>query len=240
MSITTKTLLEIKNLNYQVNDKLILENIDFQINEGDYLALLGPNGGGKTTLIKLILGIIENSKQFKRSIIINQNVRIGYVPQRINTGFQELIADGMELLTTGINYNKQNLNGIITQFQLEPLLTKNISTLSGGQFQKLLIARSILSGANFLILDEPTTGIDATTRTEFWKILKELNQQKKVTIIIISHDISEVTVDANRVVFLDKQIQCYHNVSEFINETNQLRNSPNHNNHKINLNHKHV
>lgn len=224
---TRNVILEIKNLDYQINNKTILENINFNVKQGDYLALLGPNGGGKTTLIKLILKIIQAPSQANKPIIIGNEVIIGYVPQRINSAFNELVASGRELLTTGIIFKLKDFNNLVNQFQLQALLPKNVNILSGGQFQKLLIARAILSKANLLILDEPTTGIDSKTREEFWKILADLNKNNNISIIIISHDISEVTSQVHRVIFLDKQIQCYHNVGDFLvsqdkNKTNLI------------------
>ncbi len=213
--------LTVKNLAFRYeNGPWILENINFQIERGDYIGIIGPNGGGKTTLIKLLLGLLEPTAGTINSYCHNtkKNHRIGYVPQHLTQSTQGFPATVEDIITANhINLWKKDSQKLSTlESALEITNTKHlenklIGQLSGGQMQRILIARALINDPEILILDEPTLAIDIAGKESFYKLLKELNQNKKITIIIVSHDIDVVASQANSFACLNQEL-VYHGV----------------------------
>jgi zinc transport system ATP-binding protein len=195
-----KPYIVINNLTFSYTNP-VLSNISLSINIGEYLGITGPNGGGKTTLIKLIIGALEH----KGTIIKSHNMIIGYLPQLLSSTIFNFPTTVKELLlNTSASLDKYQ--EIITEFSLENLVNHQITNLSGGQRQRVFIARAMLLGANMLILDEPTTGVDEEHKIIFWQLLKKLNKQG-IGIIIISHDLTDINQNAKRVININKTIQ---------------------------------
>jgi len=199
-------MITIKNLTFKYNNEIILDNINLKIHKNDYLALIGPNGGGKTTLIKLILGLL---KPTDGEIILNTQ-KIGYVPQYTNFSLDIPIRVIDVVLQGRLNkfkffYNNQDKKTALEKLKLvnmEKFAYKKISNLSGGQRQRVLIARALVSEPEILILDEPTSAIDIKGQKEIYKILKNLQMTK----LIISHDINILLEGVNKVAFVSKTL----------------------------------
>jgi len=199
-------MITIKNLSFKYDNEIILDNINLEIQKGDYLALIGPNGGGKTTLIKLILGLLKPTS----GEIILKTKKIGYVPQYTNFSLDIPIRVIDVVLQGRLNKFKFFYNDEDKKIALEKLdlvnmhnfSQKKISDLSGGQRQRVLIARALVSNPDVLILDEPTSAIDIKGQKEIYKILKELN----ITKLIISHDINILLEGVNKVAFVSKTL----------------------------------
>ena len=196
----------IKNLTFKYNNEIVLDNINLEIKKDDYLALIGPNGGGKTTLIKLILGLLKpTSGEIKL-----QTNKIGYVPQYTNFSLDIPIRVVDVVLQGRLNkfkffYNNEDKKIALEKLKLvnmENFANKKISQLSGGQRQRVLIARALVSEPEILILDEPTSAIDIKGQKEIYQILKDLN----ITKIIISHDINILLEGVNKVAFVSKTL----------------------------------
>ena len=201
----SQPLICIKNLSFGYSSSLVLDKINLDIQAGEYIGIVGANGGGKTTLIKLILGIIKDSK---KAIIIPKGVRFGYIPQRLSSTGIDFPARVSEILKN--SFDKFDLNRyqeLLTLCEIEDLEHRLLSELSGGERQKVFIAKSLIIQPDFLVLDEPTTGIDPNYQIIFWALLKKLNQQKKVGIIIISHDSHEILANANRLILIDQTVK---------------------------------
>lgn len=212
-----------------------LRDISFEINEGDYIGLAGPNGAGKTTLIKAILGLIpltsgemELFGQSQKKFSAWQ--KIGYLPQKsavISTLFPATVE---EILMLGILPSKkwpkvidkrdhERVNKILEQFKISDLRKKMISELSGGQQQKILLARALISKPQLLILDEPSTALDPESRESFFQIISNLNQQENIAIILITHDTGYIGQYAKKLLYLDKKLVYFGKFSEFCTST---------------------
>jgi zinc transport system ATP-binding protein len=219
-------ILNIKNLNFSYDNYEVLENINLTIEEKDFLAIIGPNGGGKSTLIKILLGINKNQAgtiEIFNNKIENILSQIGYVPQNTNINIDfpikviEVVMMGYD--NTNKNFfdrffdnNKKDIAiEALKQVSMEKFANKKIGSLSGGQRQRVMIARALCNNPKLLILDEPTASIDIEGQTQIYKLLKELN--KKITIIVVSHDISVILEYANKVAHINKNL-VFHDISK--------------------------
>lgn len=219
----TKPILEVKELSFSYDKELVLENINLVVEEGDFLALIGPNGGGKSTLMKLIVGV--NSVEKGSVKFLNTSINMGYVPQNtnINTNFP---IKALEVVLMGCNahrkrvfgYTKKEINhavSILKQVGMEEFAHSKIGSLSGGQRQRVMIARALCSDPEILLLDEPTSSIDREGQKQIYELLQELN--KNITIIVVSHDISVVLKYATKVAHINKNLS-FHDLSSLQKE----------------------
>jgi len=196
-------ILSIKDLNYSYGGKQkVLENINLEVKEREFLAIIGPNGGGKTTLLKLIVGLLP----LQSGEIKLYEKKIGYVPQNtnINNNFPIKV---WEVVTLGVTPNKQvkqKALKVLKDVSMEDFFDKRIGELSGGQRQRVLIARALFRDPNLLLLDEPTSNIDPKTSESIYELLKKLNKEK--TIIVVSHDISVLLKYATKIAYVNKNI----------------------------------
>ena len=216
------TILSSEGLHFQYNGIEILTDISFQIQAGDYVGIVGPNGSGKTTLIKLILGFFKPTQG--RIFLFGQNPadfrdwqKVGYLPQKANDFNPHFPATVREIVSLGLLSKKRfpksigksdddAINEILSLMDITNIQKKLIGELSGGQQQRVLIAKAMVSEPELLILDEPTTALDPEGRENFFNTLKELNEKKKLTIIMITHDIGTIGKYASRLLYLDKQV----------------------------------
>ncbi len=207
-------ILIIDNVNYLVNELPILSNITFDIFQGDFISIVGPNGAGKTTLFKLLLKVISpasGSIVFANSI---NNKDIGYVSQ-VKTLDKKFPAIALELVCTGIFgkwqfiINKKIKNIALDTLELinaKHLAYKQISQLSGGELQRVYLARALVRKPKILLLDEPATGIDFICEKDITSIITRLNEIDKTTIIMITHDWSAAYQHSQKVLLLNKKI----------------------------------
>lgn len=207
--------IEIDDISIFYNEVEALKNISFKVNKNDFIGIIGPNGGGKTTLLKTILGLITPDSGSVK--IFNEN-GIGYVPQfaEFDKSFPISVS---EVILMGLmkkksiffkRYNKTDIkkaDDLMKQLDISNLKDKQIGRLSGGQLQKVLIARAMISKPGILLLDEPTASLDVKIKNEIYKMLLEFN--KTMTIIIITHDIAEVYPCVTSVMYIDKTLH-YH------------------------------
>ena len=221
------TAIEINNLSYFYNDDKILENINLNVEKKDFLAIIGPNGGGKTTLLKLILNILKlqngSIKIFNKKHTSKLS-NIGYVPQNtnINKDFPIKAIDVVlmgNLTNKKCLYNKkdeqkENVIKVLKQVSMTEHINTKISSLSGGQRQRIMIARALYSNPSILLLDEPTSNIDAIRQKHIYNLLKELN--KTITIIVVSHDISVILGYATKVAHINKTLT-FHDIKSKTN-----------------------
>lgn len=183
----------VKDLSFSYSQKPVLNNINFSLATGDFLTIVGQNGSGKSTLIKCLLGItkVPNGKIFLDDIDINHHKKIlnvGYVPQKADFNFEFPITV-KELLWAAYNQFRRdsNFNAIINGLDLNRFYNENINNLSGGQLQRVFIARALINDPKLLVLDEPTVGVDSANLAIFKDIIKKLKEDK-ITIIFITHD----------------------------------------------------
>ncbi len=186
-------ILELKNVSFGYTQNLVLENVNLKVEPGQFIGIIGVNGSGKSTLLKLILGIL---KPTKGEIIKDKKLNIGYVNQTTSTEEGSFPATVFEVVALGlkkrpfsyINFkDKKRVLKTLELFSLTMLKNRSFSALSGGQAQKVKIAKVLLSNPDIIVFDEPTTGIDAESEEILIEMIKHLHAMKK-TIIFVSHD----------------------------------------------------
>jgi len=217
-------VVEIKNLSFAYDRQTILENIDLTAEEKDFLAIIGPNGGGKSTLLKVILGINHSKKGSVKVLGKSPKkslTKIGYVPQNTNVNIDfpikviEVVmmghVEGKRPLFGYGEHEKMCAMGALEQVGMAKFAQTKIGSLSGGQRQRVMIARALCAHPEILILDEPTSSIDITGQREIYELLKELNAF--ITIIVVSHDISVILEYANKAAHINKNLS-FHDISD--------------------------
>lgn len=223
-------MIVIKDLQYHIANKAILEDIDLEIPDGVFAAIIGPNGAGKSTLIKLLLGLIDLQEG---SILIDgvpqskwlKANSFGYLPQReeFDRSFpataRDIVLMGMAgTLPWGRRFDRQHEARAVEVMQMCGIAEKEhaqIGSLSGGEYQRVLLARAILTDSKYLILDEPEAGIDRPGVTSFFKLLKKFNDAGK-TIITVSHDLHTLSKFCSFLICLNRRLHC-HNNAELVN-----------------------
>ena len=200
-----------KNISFSYENEPVLKDISFQIEECDFVAVLGPNGGGKTTLAKLIVGLLPlQHGSISISGIPVRNVRnrgmIGYVPQKHN--IERLFPGTVREIFSSQSSKGKSGAAPMPELGIEPFLDLKFTDLSGGQQQRVLIAVALQNNPRILILDEPTVGVDMKTEHEFLSMLKSLNKEKHITILWITHDVGMVPNLANKVLCINHNICC--------------------------------
>lgn len=187
-----------------------IKNVSFNIEKEDVAAIIGPNGSGKTTLLKAVLGLIPYSGQIK---IFNKSIKdalpqIGYVPQRFefDKTFPITVEEFLKLSPGAKDAKK--MKHALEEMEIIRYKDSLIGRLSGGQMQRVLIARAVLGDPKILILDEPTSGIDVEGVKDFYSIVKHMNKEHKTTIVMISHEINMVYKFANKILCLNRNLIC--------------------------------
>ncbi len=217
-------ILEVKNLNFSYGAVPVLENVSFSVKPGDFIALAGPNGAGKTTLVRLILGLQPGVKGEIRlfdepQVKFKSWEKIGYLPQRVNNFNPLFPATVREVVGLGLKERGAHAKHAITRaldfFDISFLENKPISDLSGGQQQKVFLARAIVAQPELLILDEPSSALDPEARHSFFAALKKLNQEQGITIIMITHDTASAGTYATHLLYLDKTVIFYDSFAIF-------------------------
>jgi len=204
-------IIEANNLDFAYGANMVLDNLNFQIKEGDYVGIIGPNGGGKTTLVKILLGLL---KPTKGKIRIN-NMSVGYVPQRVSQTYFQFPVSVREIVATG-STKEESVNKAMVAAGIENYKNKLLSQLSGGQRQRVFIARALAGNPKILILDEPTVGVDIPSSTKFYEFLRDLNQKQGITILFVTHDVEVIAKEVSSVLCLNKTLVCHGLPKDFI------------------------
>jgi len=217
-------IIEIQNLNFAYNRQPVLIGVDLTVAAGEFIAMIGPNGGGKTTLLKLMLGLLKaDAGEIRIFGKAPQEVshRIGYVPQdvHVNKDFPISVLDVvlMGKLRPGSGWSRhserhrQEARQALEQVEMEKFAGQRIGELSGGQKQRVFIARALVTDPELLFLDEPTASIDAKGQNEFYRLLNELNA--RITIIVVSHDLMVISGFIKSVVCVNRRLY-YHGQAE--------------------------
>ena len=220
-------VLEIKDLHVKYGSETVLENVNFTVEQGDYIGIVGPNGSGKTTLLKSLMGLISLSEGeicFSTPSLGRENV--GYVRQKqdgSDTNFpatvREIVSTGLIVHKKGINYlnsqDRDSVDEVLKSLHIDNLQNKKVGHLSGGQYQRMLLARALVNKPGMLILDEPASALDPMIRDDLFHILSDLNKNERITILFVSHDIGSIGKHTNKMLYLDRKVVFFGDYEQF-------------------------
>jgi zinc transport system ATP-binding protein len=233
MHVDQTSIIDMKNLSFAyAAGQTVIEDISLTVHRGDYLAIIGPNGAGKSTLVKLILRLLkpdagsitlygQNIKEFK------DWSRLSYVPQKatnFDPNFPATVAEVVLMgryAKSGLFHQPQAADHKIAARSLERVemadyADRQIGDLSGGQQQRVFLARALAAEPEVIFLDEPTAGLDDTTTAEFYALLKRLNLEDNLTLVLITHDIEVVANEAMHVACVNRTLEYFGSVQEFL------------------------
>ena len=220
-------IIELKDVSFRYNGGAVLEHVSFSVSKGEYMGIIGPNGGGKTTLLKIILGLLRPAEG---EVLVNlEKNEIGYVPQRASSYHLRFPATAEEIVRSGRTarlgllgrFGKKDAEAVDKALEttgISSLRQRLIGNLSGGEVQKVFLARAFAGEPKMLILDEPEVGIDIAGQEEFYTFLDKLNQESGLTIIFVSHDIELISHSVRSVLCLNRRLLCHGSPREFIKE----------------------
>jgi len=218
----SNNIIEVKGVSFSYGHGDVLRDVGINIHKGDYLGIVGPNGAGKTTLLKIMLGLLSpdsgSVKLFgKDADSFKDRSRIGYVPQKATSFDANFPATVQEVVLMG-RYGKRGLLCKMTVSDKAHVKTalshvgmwdkrsKLIGDLSGGEQQRVFIARALAAEPEIIFLDEPTSGVDSRTQDEFYALLKKLNQELDLTLVLVSHDVEKVVGEVMHVACVDRTL----------------------------------
>ncbi|HIJ54989.1 MAG TPA: ABC transporter ATP-binding protein [Deltaproteobacteria bacterium] len=224
----SQPIIEIQNLSFAYNSQKVLKDVSLTIKQGEFLALIGPNGGGKTTLLKLILGLLNADKGTIRVFghpPRKASHRIGYVPQDVHVN-KDFPVTAMDVVLMGrrtsgkgrARHSKEDRGAARNALEtvgMGDFIYRRIGRLSGGQRQRVFIARALATDPDVLLLDEPTASIDPQGQSDFYTLLKDLNET--VTVVLVSHDLMILTSYVRSVACVNQQVH-YHEEAEMTEE----------------------
>jgi zinc transport system ATP-binding protein len=216
------SILEVSNLYVNRSDSLVIEHADFTIHRGDYVGIVGPNGGGKTTLLLALLNILPRTKGTIR--LFGQNIesfsdwkKVAYVPQHATNFDSNFPLAVRELVSLG-RVNRSNLGRTLKRedwksveevlefMGISEIANKRIGELSGGQKQRVFVAKALVRNPEIILLDEPVVGVDAETQEKFYKKLSDLNVKKGITILIVTHDLTAVFCRMSKIMCINRWV----------------------------------
>ena len=203
MNSETNILVKLKNAGIRQNDKWLVQGVSLEVKKGKIVTLIGPNGSGKSTTAKIALGIYKKIE----GKVEKFTDKIGYVPQKISVDWTlPLRVHDFMVLTE--NLKDEEINKALTLTGVLNLKNKNLGDLSGGEFQRVLIARAISKKPDLLVLDEPVQGVDFTGEIALYKLIKKITDELNCGILLISHDLHTVMSATDHVVCLNGHVCC--------------------------------
>lgn len=196
-------LIDISKLEVKYGSKKVLQNINLSLNANEIVTIVGPNGSGKTTLFKAIIGSVPLSKG---KISIKPNLRIGYVPQQLKV--DQTLPITVERFLKLATRNNNDIEKMIAFFGSENIFREQINSLSGGQMQRVLLARALVNKPEILLLDEATRGLDQPGIAAFYRKIENISKETNCAVLMISHDLHVVMRASDRVICVNGHICC--------------------------------
>ena len=203
MENKNKVLLKVENAGVSINDKSLVKGVSFEIKQGEIVTLIGPNGSGKSTTAKIALGIYKKID----GKVKKYTDKIGYVPQKISIDWT-LPIRVLDFMTLTEELTQDQINIALNLTGVEHLKDKSLSNLSGGEFQRVLIARAIYKKPELLVLDEPVQGVDFKGEIALYELIKQISEKMKCGILLISHDLHVVMSATDFVLCLNGHVCC--------------------------------
>jgi zinc transport system ATP-binding protein len=229
-----ESLIELHSLSAGYESNIVLTDIDFSVCQKDFIGVIGPNGGGKTTLLKVILGLL---KPLSGTVVFNENLlrrnKIGYLPQ-MSAGDNSFPVTVMDVILSGLMINKsavaritsedlKKAEDVINELGLREIRKSPLNELSGGQLQRVFLGRAIIGAPALLLLDEPDNFVDATFENDFYQKLHDLNE--RMAILMVSHDVGTISSHVKSFACVNKKLH-YHPSPQITNEQLSSYNCP--------------
>lgn len=199
-----KILLRADDISVAYQQRRVLRNVSIEVETGEVVTVIGPNGAGKTTLIRIALGLLPPTSG---AVHLEPGLRIGYLPQRFDIEQTMPIDVGRFLNLTGIR-DRQRIGDVLREVKAENLVGSSLQELSGGELQRVLLARALLRDPELLVLDEPAQGVDLHGQVEFFSLLDRLRNERGCSVLMVSHDLHLVMAATDRVVCLNNHVCC--------------------------------
>lgn len=231
-------MVKLTDVSFQYDEKVVLDQVAFTLERGDFVGIVGPNGSGKSTLMKLILGLLSPTKGtvelFGQPLgKFREWSRIGYVAQQVAHGAGGFPATVREVVASGLvgkvglfrwlkRHHHEKVRDAVERVGLTAKLDQRIGSLSGGQLQRVFIARALVAEPELLILDEPTVGVDQESIEQFYSLLRSLKEESGLTMMIVSHDVGVMTQWVNKVACVQKNIHFHGTAHEFAHNHEQI------------------
>lgn len=207
-------LVDARGVSLTTNHRHLLHNISLQIARQQIVTLIGPNGAGKTTLVKIVLGLIRPSSG---SVILKKGLRTGYMPQRL------VIDPGMPVsvdrfLRLAVNARKNMIDSALEETGATALKDSQLHSLSGGELQRVLLARALIQDPQLLVLDEPAQGVDVNGQAELYRLITEIRDRHQCGILLVSHDLHLVMSATDEVICLNQHVCCHGHPEQVSND----------------------
>ena len=204
-ALALNRLIDARNVQLSFGERDILNGVNLVIDQGEIVTLIGPNGAGKTSLVKVVLGLL---KPTRGELSRRKNLRIGYMPQKLHIE-PSLPLTVKRFLSLAASVREPELLDALARVGIERLLHNPIQQLSGGETQRVLLARAILRKPELLVLDEPVQGVDVAGQAELYRLINELRDQLHCGVLMVSHDLHLVMANTDTVVCLNKHVCCH-------------------------------
>jgi len=197
-------IISLENVTVEHNNHEILNDVSLDISKNEFLTIVGPNGAGKTTLLKIMLGLIKPSSG---KVIRNNKIKVGYTPQQINHN-HFLPIDVENFIKLNKKIEKDAFEEIVSETNINTILNNQLFELSGGEIQRVLLARSLIDSPDLLILDEPTQNLDFNGQLSMYKVIENIHKRYNCSVVIVSHDLHLVMSNTRKVICLYHHICC--------------------------------
>lgn len=231
--MSVRPCVELEGVGFRAGDVTVLEDVNLTVAPGDYLGLIGPNGAGKTSLLRIVLGLLAPTRGRvrlfgKAPATFREWGRIGYVPQRA-TMDPALPVTVAEVVTTGLGASlgwfrplsgpgRARVREVLDQVGMRHHAATRVGALSIGQQQRVLVARALVSEPELLVLDEPTGGIDPDAQQSLYALLRHLNRERGVTLVLVSHDIAVVAREVTKLACLNRRLVFHGPPADFLGD----------------------
>jgi zinc transport system ATP-binding protein len=200
----SQSLIQIENVSYTAGQRHILQDISFSLQPNEIVSVIGPNGAGKTSLVKLIVGIVEPTRG---QIIRKDGLRIGYMPQNLalDPTFPLTVQRFLEL---GLHCSKDTFERLLKEIGITHVLNRPLQKVSGGELQRVLLARALSREPQLLVLDEPAQGVDLIGQGELYDLIAKIRDSHHCAVLLVSHDLNVVMAKTDNVVCLNQHVCC--------------------------------
>jgi len=212
--VPDNVLLNAQEISLQFDQRLVLQNISLRIAERQIVTLIGPNGAGKTSLVKIVLGLISPTSG---KVARRKGIRIGYMPQRLQVDQSMPVTVG-KFLTLAANARSMETGRVLEEVGASALIDSQLHSLSGGELQRVLLARALIQDPQLLVLDEPAQGVDVNGQAELYRLITDIRDKHDCGILLVSHDLHLVMSATDEVICLNQHVCCHGHPEQVSND----------------------